>query len=71
MPSKVVLPQPLQRASYFFFIVGEALFPLFMQMKIESFKTYPVLIPKNTNPKIAYLEQLVTCCYFRSYTFWV
>ena len=44
MPSKVVLPQPLQRASYFFFIVGEALFPLFMQMKIESFKVLTQII---------------------------
>ena len=31
MPPKAILPQPLTRALYFFCIVGEALFPLFMQ----------------------------------------
>ena len=46
MPSKVVLPQPLQRASYFFFIVGEALFPLFMKTEIGSFKDLSQVIPR-------------------------
>ena len=46
MPSKVVLPQPLQRASLFILYSGGALFPLFMKIEIGSFKDLSQTVPR-------------------------